>query len=151
MLSKEVKTKILDNLERLCENSGISKKTLGYTMRSYHISSPFILMIFLFYGSQLCVTFVTINLILILCCFVYCNGCILTMLEHRLCGDEYTIADPFIELLGIEINSKNRMYVSIFIAVGYLSLIFLIYYYRFFYNKLPTIIPSLPEALSNII
>ena len=152
MLGKEEKTKILDYLEKLCETSRVSKKTLGYTMRSYHISCPFILMIFLFYGSQFCVTFVAINLILVFCCFIYCNGCLLTMLEHRLCGDEYTIADPFIELFGIEMNRKNRMYISIFIAIGYLTLLFIIYYFRFYYEKVPITlpIPSLPDALFQI-
>jgi len=142
MLNKEEKTKILDYLEKLCEKSKVSKKTLGYTMRSYHVSCPFILMILLFYGSQFCVTVVGIMLIIVFMCFFYCNGCILTMLEHRLCGDEYTIADPFIEMFGIELNSRNRMIVSYFIAIGYFVLLFLIFYVRFYYNKTKIHIPS---------
>ena len=154
MLSKERKTEILDYLEGLCEKSRVSKKTLGYTLRSYHVSCPFILMIFLFYGSQLCVTLVALNLLIVFCCFFYCNGCILTMLEHRLCGDEYTIADPFIEMFDIEIGNKNRMLISFFIAIGYFTLFFLIYYLRFYHWKAPIKlpipslhIPSLPDAL----
>ena len=149
MMSKERKTEILDYLEKICEKSRVSKKTLGYTLRSYHVSCPFILMIFLFYGSQLCVTLVALNLLIVFCCFFYCNGCILTMLEHRLCGDEYTIADPFIEMFDIEIGNKNRMLISFFIAIGYFTLFFLIYYLRFYHWKAPIKlpIPSLPDAL----
>ena len=60
------------------------------------------------------------------------NGCILKMLEHRLCGDEFTIADPFIELLDLELNSRNRMLISYCIAIGYLAFFMIVYYYRFY-------------------
>ena len=60
--------------------------------------------------------------------------CVLTMLEHRLCGDEFTIADPFIEVIGIELNSRNRMLISYWIAVSYFMFFFLVYYYRFYFK-----------------
>lgn len=132
IVGKEQKTKILDYLEKQCEKSKISKKTLGYTIRSYHISCPFIVMLLLFYGSQLVVTVTFINLLIVLTCFFMFNGCILTMLEHRLCGDEYTIADPFIEYLGIESHSKNRVIISYCIATSYLAFFLLVYYFRFY-------------------
>ena len=132
LINKEQKTKILDCMEDWCGSSKISKKTLGLTMRSYHISCPFIVMMFLFYGSQLAVSFAFFNLISVLFCFFMFNGCILTMLEHRLCGDEFTIADPFIELLDLELNSRNRMLISYCIAIGYLAFFMIVYYYRFY-------------------
>ena len=136
LVSKETRKNILDFLERLCETSNMSKKTLGYTMRSYHVSCPFILMIFLFYGPQWAVTIHAFNLICIFFLFtVIFNGCLLTMLEHRLCGDEYTIADPFIEQFGMELNSRNRMIISYFIAIGYFIFFFLVYFYRFYFRK----------------
>ena len=142
-ISKENKTQLLDYLEKKCEESSISKKTLGYTMRSYHISCPFIVMLLLFYGSQLIVTITAINLIGVFCCFILCNGCILTMLEHRLCGDEYTIADPFIEYIGVESNSRNRMMISFYIAVGYFIFFFLVYYYRFYYKAAALVVTAM--------
>ena len=135
MLNREQKTKIIDYLEKLCETSRISKKTLGNTIRSYHVSCPFVVLILLFFGSQLCVTISAINLIFVFGMFVITNGCLLTMLEHRLCGDEFTIADPFIETLGIELNSKNRVNISYCIAISYLLFFFLVYYYRFIFKK----------------
>ena len=135
LIKKEQKTEFLDYLEELCETSKISKKTLGYTIRSYHVSCPFLVMILLFYGSQLCITIVALNLITVFIMFFMFNGCILTMLEHRLCGDEFTIADPFIEVLDIELNSKNRMFISYWIAISYFIMFFLVYYYRFYYKS----------------
>ena len=132
-LSREQKTKILDKLERWCETSRVSKKTLGQTLRSYHVSCPFVVIILLFYGTQLCVTIAAINLIFVFMCFFLSNGCLLTMLEHRLCGDEFTIADPFIEFLGMDSTSKNRVKVSYFIAISYFIFFFLVYYFRFYF------------------
>ena len=135
LISKEQRTKIVDLLEGLCETSNLSKKTLGYTMRSYHVGCPLILMVFLFYSPQWVVTVHALNLIGVFICFYIFGGCLLTMLEHRLCGDDYTIADPFIEQMGIELNGKNRMRVSYCIAIGYFIFFFLVYYFRFYFKK----------------
>ena len=135
MLNREQKTKIIDHLEKLCETSRISKKTLGNTIRSYHVSMPFVVIILLFFGSQWCVTIAGLSLIGVFIMFVITNGCLLTMLEHRLCGDEFTIADPFIEYLGMDSTSKNRVLVSYFIAIGFFAFFFLVYFYRFFMKK----------------
>lgn len=136
MLNREQKTKIIDHLEKLCETSRISKKTLGNTIRSYHVSMPFVVIILLFFGSQWCVTIAGLSLIGVFIMFVITNGCLLTMLEHRLCGDEFTIADPFIEYLGMDSTSKNRVLVSYFIAIGFFTFFFLVYFYRFFMKKI---------------
>lgn len=147
MLNREQKTKIVDYLEELCETSPISKKTLGNTIRSYHVSCPFVVLIFAFYGSQTLVTIVGLYLLGVFCLFFLTNGCLLTMLEHRLCGDEFTIADPFLELAGIELNSKNRVYLSYCIAISYMTFFFMVYYYRF----APTFGKGCAKSLVNIV
>ena len=139
-LKRKQKNKILDYLEELCEISPISKKTLGLTIRSYHVSLPFVVMILLFYGTQYSVTISGLCLVFVFIMFFISNGCLLTMLEHRLCGDEFTIADPFIETIGMDSTSQNRVLVSYFIAIGFFIFFFIVYYFRFYYNtknKLP--------------
>ena len=135
MLNREQKTKIIDYLEKICKKSRISKKTLGMTIRSYHVSSPFVVLILLFFGSQMCVTISALFLVGVFFMFIISNGCLLTMLEHRLCGDEFTIADPFIESFGIELNNRNRVNVSYCIAISYFLFFFMVYYYRFYFHK----------------
>jgi hypothetical protein len=149
MLNREQKTKIIDYLEELCETSSISKKTLGNTIRSYHVSLPFVIIILLFYASQWCVTIAALSLVGVFILFFITNGCLLTMLEHRLCGDEFTIADPFIEKMGMELNSKNRVLISYFIAIGYFIFFFLVYFYRFYMVKKINLMPKglMPKGL----
>lgn len=148
-LKRKQKNKILDYLEELCETLPISKKTLGLTIRSYHVSLPFVVMILLFYGTQYSVTISGLCLVFVFIMFFISNGCLLTMLEHRLCGDEFTIADPFIETFGIESTSENRVLVSYGIAIGYFIFFYLVYYYRFYYKSAPTI-PTIP-IITNIV
>lgn len=135
LINKEQRKRIVDLLEGLCETSNLSKKTLGYTMRSYHVGTPLILLVFLFNSPQWVVTIHALNLLGVFLCFYIFGGCLLTMLEHRLCGDDFTIADPFIEQMGMELNGKNRLQVSYGMAVGYLIFFFSVYYFRFIFKK----------------
>ena len=109
------------------------------------MSLPFVVIILLFYASQWCVTIAGLSLVGVFILFFITNGCLLTMLEHRLCGDEFTIADPFIEYMGMELNSKNQVKISYFIAIGFFIFFFLVYFYRFYMRK------PMPKAIPNII
>jgi len=132
MLNREQKKNIVDFMEKMCESTGISKKTLGCTIRSYHVSMPFFFFIFLFYGSKEILILIIFGLFGALTMFYLSNGCLLTMLENRLCGDDFTIADPFIEYYGMELNSKNRVIISYYIAIIYIIIFLSIFYYRFY-------------------
>ena len=63
--------------------------------------------------------------------FYIFDGCILTMVERNLCGDDFTFIDPILEYNNIELNSKNRYNISLKLAFGYLFFIILIYIFRF--------------------
>ena len=54
------------------------------------------------------------------------------MLEHRLCGDNFTIADPLIEYYGMEMTSSNRMNISFILGLSFFIIYTIIYYYRFY-------------------
>ena len=151
LISREKREKILDLLEKLCETSSMSKKTLGQTIRSYHVSCPFIIMCFLFYSPQWVVTIHAFNLMAVFFIFFLFNGCLLTKLEHRLCGDNYTIADPFIEYLGMELNARNRMIISYFIAISYFIFFFIVYYYRFYFKKATKIVKPVIDVIEKLV
>jgi hypothetical protein len=132
MTSRETKKNILDKMEAWCCISNISKKTIGIIIRSLHISSPYVFMIFIMYGSQMLIIVSYIFLICVFFCFILNNGCLLTMLEHRLCGDNFTIADPLIEYYGMEMTSSNRMNISFILGLSFFIIYTIIYYYRFY-------------------
>jgi len=131
MFSSKRKNEIVDRMEQWCSESKISNFTLGHAIRSYHVSLPLILLILTYYAPKCVVQFIILNLIIASVFFNKFNGCILTKLETRLCGAEFTLADLFVEMFNLELNNRNRMIVSYFIASGFWSAIILIYFFRF--------------------
>lgn len=134
MLNKEQRNDIINFLENLCSKTRMERKTVGYTLRSFHISAPYILFILLIFGSHFCVIIVFLNLFAVLTCFMVFGGCFLSALEHRLCGDEFTIADPFLEIFNMEKTNANRLKVTYVIITNYTIIFCLVYYLRFHYN-----------------
>jgi hypothetical protein len=53
------------------------------------------------------------------------------MIENKVCNDDFTIADPFLELLDWEKNTKNRFNVTLMVGSSYYVAIAIIYYIRF--------------------
>ena len=46
-------------------------------------------------------------------------------------GYNFTFIDPILEYYNLELNSKNRYYVIIKVTLGYLSILFLIFIFKF--------------------
>ena len=130
-LSKEQKNSLLDRMEMACSSRKISKKTIGNTIRCYHVSYPIFLLLLVFYASKLCVQLIVLSLFIAMFFFIICNGCILTMLENRLCGDEFTLADLWIEMMELKLDNKARMTMSFVIAGGFCTFVGIIYAIRF--------------------
>ena len=125
------KNNIVDRMENWCTETKISNFTLGHALRSYHVSFPIILILLAYYAPKCIVQLIIVNLIIASILFIRFNGCILTKLETRLCGSEFTLADLFVELFNLELNNRNRMIISYCIASGFWSAILLIYFVRF--------------------
>lgn len=60
------------------------------------------------------------------------DGCILSMIEDKVCNDDFTIADPFLECLDWEKTTKNRFNVTLMVGLTYYVTIGIIYYIRFY-------------------
>jgi len=168
MLNKEQKKIIIDYLEQKCINSRFSKKTLGYLLRSFHITTPFAFLFMLFFCSKTVVSVAAIHLLFVAILYFIFDGCFLSMLEHRICGDEFTIADPFLELFNMEINHKNRIKITYYVIAIYMVCFYIIYFFKFhiFYksskllpssitgaaafNNMPAAFNNMPAAFNNI-
>ena len=134
VISKKVKSKVINNLYNYLKTSNISKKSLGIIIRSYHYASPTYLLLMLSFGNNILVTISIIYVIISTCLFGLFNGCYLSKLENKLCKDNFTVVDPVLEYYGIDINNKNRMQISYKIATIYISIFIAIYCYRFLFT-----------------
>ena len=135
-ISKEKRKEMLNNLEHKCNNSKIfTPKTLGILLRCIHINLPVYIIIAVSLASKFYATIAAIGLFLAFFFFILFNGCFLSALEKRLCGDSFTIADPVLEACGCEITNDNR-YICSYIVMGLNGLLFsYIYYNRFIKNN----------------
>jgi hypothetical protein len=131
-LSKEKRNKIVEKIKNDCKNSKLSDKSLGILMRSFHTSTPISFVILSLFAPRYIVNCVVALLVIIFFMFFLFGGCILSMIENQICNDDFTIADPFLELLELEKNSKNRFNISCIIGGSYYVMIAIIYYIRFF-------------------
>jgi hypothetical protein len=135
MLTTEQKVKCIDYLDELCNRTCFSRKSLGYMFRAYHVGTPVAMLIIIFLAPKWLALIAAICLFGVGVCFVIFNGCFLSMLERRLCNDDFTIADPFLEIFNWEVTNPNRNKVTYIIVCLYMLVFYSIYYYRFYYKN----------------
>jgi len=131
-LSKEKRNKIVDKIKDDCKKYKLSEKSLGIMMRSFHTSTPVSFFILSLFAPRYVVNCVVALLVVVFFMFFIFDGCILSMIENKICNDDFTIADPFLEVLEWEKSSKNRFNISCIIGGSFYVLIALIYYIRFY-------------------
>jgi hypothetical protein len=130
-LSKKKRNQIIEKIKNDCKNSKLSDKSLGILMRSFHTSTPISFMILSLFAPRYIVNCVVALLVIIFFMFFAFGGCILSMIENQICNDDFTIADPFLEVVEWEKSSKNRFNISCIIGGSYYVMIAIIYCIRF--------------------
>ncbi len=128
---KEFKNGIVDFVLGVLRKSGMSDKTLGYVLRTFHSGLPMLTTGALVMGPQIYALGTLAVLIAAYISFWVFGGCIITSVEYKLDKLDITMMDPAVELLGMEVNAKNRLSVSIWSAGLYMIFAFTIYYIRF--------------------
>jgi uncharacterized membrane protein len=132
LISKEKRNKIVEHYKNKWENCKLSKKSLGIMMRSFHMSTPVFFILIALLAPKHVVWVVVFLLVVIFFMFFIFDGCILSMIENKVCNDDFTIADPFLEVMEWDKNTKNRFNVTLVVGSSYYILIGIIYYIRFF-------------------
>jgi len=132
-ISKLNKDNFINFLENICNNIPISNKLLGLIIRFVHFNLTMVILIFVLFAPKFLALLFIIFTFIIIIMYILLGGCILTILEQRLCKENYTIFDPFIKLIGLEINFKNRKLFTLYTIVTFLTIILSIFYFRFIY------------------
>jgi hypothetical protein len=130
-ISKVKRNEIVEKMKTYFQSGKLSDKSLGIMMRTFHISTPVSYLILSVLAPRYVVNIVAALLLVIFLMFFVFGGCILSMVENKICNDDFTIADPFLELLEMEKTSKNRFNISLTIFTIYNIIIGIIYYIRF--------------------
>lgn len=132
VLSSNTKKKILDSLENkldmISSKTQITKREIGIIIRLFHSMMPVLPLLTVLFVSKKLVLFHIIILIMIMTLFYFFNGCLLSLLEYRLIKDDYSVADPFLKLILVEITNETRKKYTIITFIGILL------YFIFVYN-----------------
>jgi hypothetical protein len=65
------------------------------------------------------------------------NICLLSYIENKLLEDDVTVVDPYLKLTGLDTRNDHRIIIYYFGFFTHIYLLYLIYYYRFVFNKIP--------------
>lgn len=117
-------------------NNRLSKKSIGELIRAVHFATPVNLIVLLCISPLYICNLVFAYILGVLILFILFDGCFLTIIEQYYCEDNFTIIDPTLELLQLEVTNKNRFMISIPIAIIYISIALIIYDYRFIFQNI---------------
>jgi hypothetical protein len=141
-VSKEYRNEVIQYCIQQLKRLGLSEKTIGFFMRAYHVNMPIYFFIIMIHGSYAVNIGLLIFLFGALISFLVFDGCILSRIESTLDDEDITVVDPTLEILGLEVNNKNRLEVSYVIAGLYLTMSILIFWIRFLGGGTPPITPG---------
>jgi hypothetical protein len=132
---KTIRINIVSMLETLLNSVfKVSKQNIGITLRSIHISGPFVLLALLLVSQyQWLCSIIIFILLLIPTLFILLDGCILSSLENRYLSDGFNVIDPLLEINNMPITKENRLKMNYLMCFNYLIIGLIIYTYRFYF------------------
>lgn len=134
-VKKRFKTQLKNYMHELAENctkGRLSPKSIGIIIRTVHMCAPSSFFITVLFAPFFLSTITMFFLLGVLIMFYTFDSCFLSVLEQKLCNDDFVIIDPALELCNLQINTKNRYYISNIIGISYMTTMCLIYYLRFY-------------------
>jgi hypothetical protein len=130
-LCKNLGKQIVDFSEKVIRKTGFTDKFICTILRFLHFSiSIFSGFILLFGSKKWFIIVVIINIIVFTMFFIF-HGCLLSKLEHRFTNAEFTVIDPLLMFLGIELTNENRYKYSLVSNIVGCIFIYILYNIRF--------------------
>jgi hypothetical protein len=128
----KLRKKLVNYLYKKLKETNIPNEVLSFMVKCWHFSifyMVFLLCIFApkFYG----ITGVIISGLFVPI-YYYFDGCFVSYLEYKLSKKKYVnVIDPYLGLLGYDINDENRKWITPKVAFYYFNLNYLFLFIRF--------------------
>jgi len=132
---KNIRDKLVHIVESNIRKTNLSDKSICILLRTTHFSFPIVNGLVLLFGSDSWVKIIIYFNIFVFFMFFIFDGCILSKLEHCFTDDEFTVIDPFLELINVELTNENRTTYSLYSSIMGFIFTFILYYYRFIYSS----------------
>ena len=131
MMLKDEGIKFIDICENYIRKTRMSDKSICVLLRTFHFTIPILTGLILLFGSKQWFNLMVIFNIIVFLMFFLFHGCIISKIEHRFTDDEFTVIDPFLEIIQVELTNENRSTYSLYSSMGGFVLTFALYVYRF--------------------
>ena len=86
----------------------LSPRSAGHVLRALHFAFPALFILVVLTAPFWAVMSAIAGLFIVAYLFTTYRGCLLSMLEQRLCKDDFTVIDPVLEWTGTPINNRGR-------------------------------------------
>jgi hypothetical protein len=128
---KDIRKNLVNYGENTLRTTGLSDKIICTLLRILHFGISIFTGLLLFFGSKTWFLIVIFINIIVFIMFYIFDGCILSKLEHRFTKDEFTVIDPFLMCIGIELTNENRYKYSLLSNIFASIFTFGLYCFRF--------------------
>ena len=128
---KDEGTTFVDWCESFIRKLNISDKSICVLLRTLHFTMPIVTGTIMLIGSKMWFNIIVVFNIIVFILFFIFHGCILSKIEHRFTDDEFTVIDPFLELIQVELTNENRSKYSLYSSIMGFILTYGLYCYRF--------------------
>jgi len=128
---KHIRKNLINFGENILRSTGFSDKFICILLRFLHFGISIVTGLILFFGSKKWFLFVILINIIVFIMFYIFDGCILSKLEHRFTKDEFTVIDPCLMIIGVELTNENRYKYSLISNIFACVFTFGLYCYRF--------------------
>jgi len=131
---KNIRDNLVHIVESYIRKTNLSDKSICVLLRTVHFSFPIVNGFILLFGPDSWFKLIIYFNIFVFFIFFIFDGCILSKLEHCFTDDEFTVIDPFLELINVELTNENRTTYSLYSSIMGFIFTFILYYYRFMYS-----------------
>jgi hypothetical protein len=128
---KDKDDKFVDMCENFIRSINLSDKSTCMLLRTLHFTMPIVTVIIMLIGSKTWFKIIIFFNIIVFILFLIFHGCILSKIEHRFTDDDFTVIDPFLEIINVELTNENRHVYSLYSSINGFMVTFGLYYYRF--------------------
>lgn len=129
---RHIVVKATVDISRLTE---LPDKTIGNTIKLLHGAAPWLLVLSAATLPIYFAPFVLMGFFMASGFFILFDGCCLSSVEFKLCGNDKNIIDPYIKLFNQDPTQTTRFYFTVGGMIINFSLLLMIFYWRF-YHKL---------------
>ena len=121
---------MIDWIIHIIDSWKLNRKDIGLLIFYLHFIISFVLAFIIVFTKNRAILLIFLILTLLHhILYIIYQGCVLTKLEYKLTNIDHTIVDPFIDILGLKRNNRNRHIMTLIFSI--LTWIILIYKLNF--------------------